>query len=1169
MRLTKLKLAGFKTFVDPTTILLPGQLVGVVGPNGCGKSNVIDAVRWVLGESRASALRGESMQDVIFNGSNTRKPVGRASVELEFDNSLGRAAGQWSQYAEIAIRRVMERDGQSDYYINGLRVRRRDVIDVFLGTGLGPRAYAIIEQGMISRIIEAKPEELRLFLEEAAGVTKYRERRKETENRLDDARENLARIEDIRGELGQQIQKLTGQAEIAQRYRDFKDALALAQSLLWLLKRNAGSNEAERCAREAAATQVALDEQGAQITELETRLVAMREEHYRASDTVHAAQGELYAANAEVARIEGELRRAAESRQRLDARLLQLAAEQRNWSERQETYERDYLRWQELAEHAAQRAEVAEARHAECTQNLPAAESLHGEAEAVVARLRRELAQAEQQLRVEETHRASTLRALEALAARRRRLDEDGAAEHAPDPEAVEVSRERVYLAGEQQHAAHARMQDAAVRAQELQSALRAAQEEERTANRALTSLRARTDALAQLQARTQAGGKLGDWLAGLGLAAAEPLWRTLEVETGWEAALEAVLRERVAALRADAATAARALATPPPVSLALVFEAAGGAAGESSAGGLAARVRCSDAHWNACLAQWLDGIECVENVDSLLAGALPGAASAWVDKAGRMVTREALSFYAPDARTQGVLERQREIDELAARMDAAEHAASAAHAVERDLEAQLQAQNTEQADARRAMQEATAQLHAAELEAMKLGQMLARHEERLARRAADRAEIDAADGAERQRAGQVDIDIARAAELADGLRERLDEAAAAQRDAELRLRDARAQEQAAAREAQEAKFSERECATRLADLTANRTLAAREIARIAAEISAGAAERAGIDLTALDEFLQDALRLKLSREQTLADLRRGMEDIAARLSEAEQARLKTEHGLAPMRDKLADLRLKQQAAELAVQQYGERLAEAGADLHALLPKLTRDLRESALNAEIGRLTRDIDALGPVNLAALEELDTAGKRKRFLDEQYADLSEAITTLENAIRRIDRETRQQLQETYDRVNAEFGRLFPELFGGGEARLVMTGEEILDAGVQVMAHPPGKKNASIHLLSGGEKALTAIALVFAMFRLNPAPFCMLDEVDAPLDDSNTVRFCEMVKRMSGETQFVFISHNKITMEMAAQLVGVTMQERGVSRVVEVDVEQALRIRDEMAA
>ncbi|MBL8470233.1 MAG: chromosome segregation protein SMC [Rhodocyclaceae bacterium] len=1168
MRLNKLKLAGFKTFVDPTTILLPGQLVGVVGPNGCGKSNVIDAVRWVLGESRASALRGESMQDVIFNGSNTRKPVGRASVEMEFDNSLGRAAGQWSQYAEIAIRRVMERDGQSDYFINGLRVRRRDVIDVFLGTGLGPRAYAIIEQGMISRIIEAKPEELRLFLEEAAGVTKYRERRKETEHRLEDARENLARIEDIRNELGYQIQKLTGQAEIAQQYRDMKERLASSQALLWLLKRNAGRNEAERCAREAAASQLLLDEQGTQVTELEARLVVLREEHYRASDAVHAAQGELYAANAEVARIEADLRRAGDSRQRLDARLAQLEAEQKNWRERQENHERDYARWQDLAEHAAMRAETAEARHAECAEQLPAAEGAQGEAEAAAAALRRELAQAEQAQRVEETQRASAQRALEALAARRRRTDDDAAADHAPDAAAVEASRERVYLAGEQQHSAHARMQDAAALTQELQQSLRTAQEAERQANRALTGLRARSEALAQLQARTRAGGKLGDWLAALGLAAAEPMWRALEVEAGWEAALEAVLRERLAALRADADTAARALATPPPATLALVHAGAPQAAG-SAAAGLAGKVRCADPYWQACLQQWLEGVECVEDAAALLAAGPAGAARAWVDRAGRLVTREALLFYAPDARTQGVLERQREIEDLSVQLAGAEQTAVSARDAEHRLEQQVQAQNQEQSDARRAMQDATAQLHAAELEAMKLGQLFARHEERLARRAADRAEIDSAETSERQRVEHSELQIARATELVERLREGLEDAAAAQREAEQRLRDARAQEQAAAREAQEAKFTERECAAKLSDLSANRALAAREIERIATELSAAAAERAAIDLTALDEFLQDALRTKLGREQVLADLRRGMEDLAARLAESEQIRLKTEHGLAPLRDKLADLRLKQQAAELAVQQYGERLTEAGADEHALLPKLTRDLRESGLNADIGRLTREIDALGPVNLAAREELDTASKRKQFLDEQHADLAEAISTLENAIRRIDRETRTQLQDTYDRVNAEFGRLFPELFGGGEAKLVMTGEEILDAGVQVMAHPPGKKNASIHLLSGGEKALTAIALVFAMFRLNPAPFCMLDEVDAPLDDSNTVRFCEMVKRMSGETQFVFISHNKITMEMAAQLIGVTMQERGVSRVVEVDVEQALRIRDEIAA
>jgi len=289
VRLTQIKLAGFKSFVDPATVNVPGQLVGVVGPNGCGKSNIIDAVRWVLGESRAAALRGDSMQDVIFNGSSLRKPVARASVELSFDNSLGRAAGQWSQYAEISVKRVLQRDGESSYFINNTHVRRRDIQDIFLGTGLGPRAYAIIEQGMISRIIEARPEELRVFLEEAAGVSKYKERRRETEHRLADTRDNLARLSDIRQELGSQIERLDKQAEIARRYNELLTERSLKQNLLWLLRRNEAQTEAQRHAREVERAAIELESETARLRENERELEQARSEHYAAGDVLSAA----------------------------------------------------------------------------------------------------------------------------------------------------------------------------------------------------------------------------------------------------------------------------------------------------------------------------------------------------------------------------------------------------------------------------------------------------------------------------------------------------------------------------------------------------------------------------------------------------------------------------------------------------------------------------------------------------------------------------------------------------------------------------------------------------------------------------------------------------------------------------------------------------------------
>ncbi|MBL8503919.1 MAG: chromosome segregation protein SMC [Rhodocyclaceae bacterium] len=1174
MRLTKLKLAGFKTFVDPTSVLTPGQLVGVVGPNGCGKSNVIDAVRWVLGESKATALRGESMQDVIFNGSGQRKPVGRASVELHFDNSQGRASGQWSQYAEIAVKRVLDRDGESSYYINNLHVRRRDVIDLFMGTGLGPRAYAIIEQGMISRIIEAKPEELRFFLEEAAGVTKYKERRRETENRLADARENIARVEDIRNELGQQIEKLEGQAEVAKQYHGLHAQLTRRQNLLWLYKRNEAREQRERLARNVEQAAVKLEAETATLRDLEARVEAARTEHYSASDALHAAQNEMFAANAEVARLESELNHLRDLRQKVESRLAQLEGEDGHWRGQAETLDRDDTRWKELLENAAQRAQGAAARHAEAAARLPEAEGALKRAEEAAQALRRELAQAEQSLRVEEAHKSHAEKTLEGLGQRRARLEAERGQLAQPDEAALAMLQGRAADLNAQVESRRARETDFQQRLPEHEAQRREAAEAQSSAQKRLTEAQARRDALKQLQSRVQREGKLGEWLARHGLDAAAPIWSSLQVEPGWETALEAVLRERLGALAGiEASAAERVLADPPPATLALVF--AGEAAAAETAGldadtALRDKVRCSDPRWEPALNEWLAGVYVANDLGALAArrAGLP-AGRLWVSQAGHLVSRHSFVLYAPEARTHGVIERQREIEQLETECAGLEDEARIAAATLASAESGLAEQRQRLAEAQREAQELQQSAHAVQVEAVKLGEAVQRYRTRLAQIEGDLAEVASAEETERRRRLLAEGETARLAGVAQEMRARLEAALEESRKREAGLREQRTVEQTLARELQESRFAERECSGKLEEIGRSREVAREQLARIESETAARRQERDAISEGGLEAKLQDALAARRSREAALATYRDALEGAAAELRQLEEARLKTEQGLNPLRDRIGDLRLKAQAAQLNEEQYVGRLAEANADETELAPELTREVKEPLLQGDIARLGAEIEALGPVNLAALDELNTSRERKGFLDSQSEDLIQAIDTLEDAIRRIDRETREQLQDTYNNVNRQFGILFPQLFGGGEARLILTGEEILDSGIQVMAQPPGKKNSSIHLLSGGEKALTAIALVFSLFQLNPAPFCMLDEVDAPLDDSNTERFCEMVKRMSAQTQFLFITHNKITMEMARQLVGVTMQEQGVSRVVEVDIEEALRMSDEAVA
>jgi chromosome segregation protein len=1167
VRLTQIKLSGFKSFVDPTTIHVPGQRVGVVGPNGCGKSNVIDAVRWVLGETRASALRGDSMQDVIFNGSVNRSPLARAAVELAFDNSLGRAAGQWSQYAELSVRRVLQRDGESNYYINGTHVRRRDITDMFLGTGLGPRAYAIIEQGMISRVIEAKPEELRVFLEEAAGISKYKERRKETETRLADTRENLARISDIRTELATQIEKLDAQAQVATRYQDLQRDLQLKQHLLWYLRRRDAGNERERHAGELTRVGNELESQNAQARSLESRLESARSAHYQAGDAMNAAQAGLYAANSEVAKHESELRHAEDTRQRLEKQDSERRAQLGTWREQRSQLTQALHMWAARAGSAKQRVADTEARQEAETARLPQAEqAFRGEQERL-AEARGQLIQAESRLQLEQANRTHLQRAAEALGQRRERLQAELQALIEPDAAVLAEMQSRVAQVDEALREAQARLDVLQAECAALQDAAAQAAEALRGVQREHAATEAQLATLRQIQAETENNVPLREWLERQGLGSAERLWQKLRIETGWETAVEAVLRERLHALQAEAID--REFGERPPAK-ASIFQAAAQLPSQAGDGvPLASKVHVVDDAISGALADWLSGVFAIDGTpDAATRSQLP-AGAVLVNRQGDQFTRYTASYHAPDSADAGLLARQAEIEaldercaELGRQLEAAERTLEHAEAERLEREAALD-------EARLEIGRQEQARHDAEIESLKLAQAEERYRERSAQLRAEEEEL-AAEADERRAALEA---CEAAAERIGGeiatARERLEQCRSAYIAAETALAEQRKRVQQAEREAQDALFGERECGSKIVEVDNSVRLIDQQIERADQEVARLANELAADPIPAVRQALEAAVEARLACEKTLAGARNAVEAAAGALREIEEARFAIEARVAPLREKQGELRLKEQAASLSYEQYATQLREAGADDRALAAAAEDAPRPSALQGEITRLAQQINELGAVNLAAVEELRTSRERKGYLDSQASDLEEAIGTLEDAIRRIDRETRELLRETFDSVNRHFGSLFPSLFGGGEAKLIMTGEEILDAGVQVMAQPPGKRNSSIHLLSGGEKALTAIALVFSLFQLNPAPFCLLDEVDAPLDDSNTVRFCELVRKMSAQTQFLFISHNKITMELAEQLIGVTMPESGVSRVVAVDIDEALRMREELAA
>ncbi len=1177
MHLRQIKLAGFKSFVDPTPIDVPGTLVGVVGPNGCGKSNVIDAVRWVLGESKAAELRGESMQDVIFSGSADRKPAGRASVELSFDNHDGRIGGAWAQYAEISVKRVLTRDGASSYYINNQNVRRRDVHDMFLGTGLGPRAYAIIGQGMISRIVEARPEELRVFLEEAAGVSKYKERRRETENRLADTRDNLTRVEDILRELDAHVGKLEQQAAVAQTYRSLQARHDEQQQLLWGTRKREADAERSKVARDIANRTLALEAHVAELRASERALEDVRSAHFAASDSVHEAQGALFQINAEVAKLESEIRLIADSRARVAAQIETLATTRNSrLNERAELENRAAEIVQAIADVTRRLAE-AQARVAEHESKLPLLEQTYGATREAMTAARENAALAEQSIEAVAAEQRNADRHLAQLAQRRERLGEEQALIGSPDEAQLADLKQQVArsesdvaaTAGAHQRTEGDVEQATANRQQRLDD--RALQTE------ALARIEARLQALKQVQASVEANAKLDPWLRSQGLDGLPRLFRKLMVEPGWETAFESVLRERVQGVEVGKLDTVGGFAADAPPARVAFYSTTGAVARDArdrgqmpGFGRLSDLVRTHDAAFAALLADWLANVFVADDLATALAAReqLP-AGGQFVVKAAHRVSRHDVNFYAPDDQTSGLLARRLEIENLEREVRAqrlvVEEATAAVARAEAQLRAAQQARDTARQDAERQR----SQMHALQLESVRLEELIDRVRHRSGQIGAELHEIEANERDAQAQRQQADARFEQLDSELSTRQEAVEHARLAYENADQALRAARDEQRALGTERQQHEFALSSNQERQRDLTRGAEVASADAQRLADDIAKAEDELRGLDDGAARSGLADWLSRRSAADDALRQTRSRLDDLAQQLRAADEKRLTLERDVQPLRDKLTDLQLKEQAARLAAEQLADQLREAGADEAALMAQLAATPQKAAaLQAEIARLAQEIEALGAVNLAALEELTESNERKAFLDAQSADLTAAITTLEDAIRKIDRETRQLLQQTFDAVNVQFGQLFPKLFGGGDARLIMTGEEILDAGVQVMAQPPGKRNSTIHLLSGGEKALTATALVFALFKLNPAPFCLLDEVDAPLDDANTERFCRLVESMTENTQFMFITHNKISMEMAQQLIGVTMQEQGVSRIVAVDIDSAVRLAVEAA-
>ncbi|CAM3981321.1 chromosome segregation protein SMC [Ectopseudomonas alcaliphila] len=1161
MRLKSIKLAGFKSFVDPTTVSFPSNMAAVVGPNGCGKSNIIDAVRWVMGESSAKNLRGESMTDVIFNGSNTRKPVTQASIELIFDNSDNSLVGEYAAFAEISIRRRVTRDGQNTYFLNGTKCRRRDITDIFLGTGLGPRSYSIIEQGMISKLIEAKPEELRNFIEEAAGISKYKERRRETENRIRRTQENLERLSDLREELERQLERLHRQAQAAEKYQEYKaEERQLKAQLLALrwqsLNLQVGSREQVIGDQEVAFEALVAEQRSADAS-----IERLRDGHHELSERFNLVQGRFYSVGGDIARVEQSIQHGQQRLRQLQDDLRE-AEKARLETESHLGHDRTLLATLgEELEMLLPEQEMTAAAAEESAASLEEAETaMHGWQEQWDGFNQRS-AEPRRQAEVQQSRIAQLEQSLERLAERQRRLNEE-LQQLAADPEDAAILELNEQLAaGELEHEAlQLGEEQQAERLQQLRDELQQAGQAQQQAQGELQRLNGRLASLEALQqAALDPGQGAGEWLREQNLLQRPRLAEGLRVEAGWELAVETVLGADLQAVLLDDFTGLD-FSSLEQGELRLASPASGGA---RRAGSLLDKVESSHD-----LSPWLASVRPVESLEQALAARAQLAdGESLISRDGYWVGRHFLRVRRAAEADSGVLARGQELERL--QLEREEREAALAQLDERLLglrdeqrhQEELREQQRRQGqELARQLSELKAKLSASQAKAEQLGLRRRRLQDEL-QEAAEQREI------EQEQLGESRLQLQDALD-AMALDNEQRESLLASRDS-LRERLDRVRQ-----EARQHKDHAHQLAVRVGSLKAQHdsTRQALERLEMQAERLHERREQLSLNLeegeAPLEELrikLEELLERRMAVDDELRQARLALEDADRELRDAEKRRTQAEQQAQLLRSQLEQQRMDWQSLNVRRKALADQLAEDNYDLHGVIATLPDEASEGAWEEELERMAARIARLGPINLAAIDEYQQQSERKRYLDAQDADLVEALETLENVIRKIDKETRNRFKDTFDQINGGLQALFPKVFGGGNAYLELTGEDLLDTGVTIMARPPGKKNSTIHLLSGGEKALTALALVFSIFQLNPAPFCMLDEVDAPLDDANVGRYARLVKEMSATVQFIYITHNKIAMEMADQLMGVTMHEPGCSRLVAVDVEEALAMVD----
>ena len=1169
MRLSKIKLAGFKSFVDPTTIPFPSNLVGVVGPNGCGKSNVIDAVRWVMGESSASRLRGDSITDVIFNGSSTRKPIGAASVELLFDNSETTLEGQYAKYAEISIRREVSRDGISSYYLNGTRCRRKDITGVFLGTGLGPRSYSIIEQGMISRIIEAKPEEMRTFLEEAAGISKYKERRRETSNRIKHTKENLERLADVLEEVEKQIKHLDRQSKTAERYGRLKDKERKTGAELLALRLRDLDDRASQATTGLNEKETGMQALIAEQRKIEASIEDARVRQSERSDEFNVVQGRFYKSGSEIARIEQTIEHAHELRERQEKDLEQAIQGAREIAEHINKDESDIAQLELTLSELVPGLEQAKEREAHSRSSLESAERALAEWQEKWDEYTLKSNDAQQTRNVEQTRAEQIESRLTSLAERRRRLDES---QQSADPQELNAQFESLTIIEQRKRQAREEFDRHIA---DLSDKIHKLREQDKKLNRLVDERRAILQSsqakYASLEAVQKAALGEGDdgiksWLESSGFKENARVAQSIDVESGWEIAVETVLGDYLQAVCvSDVEAATTSLAKLAGGKITMLVDDADAAPGDDTTSTLAAKVSKAP----TAVLELLRSVRVAESLEKALSireqlnilgadGSVITADGVWLSRSWLRVSRDKDAKSGVLGREHDMRRLKNEIRELQARSD------SAGKLVKDGRNRLVQFEDRReklQIDASALLDEYSEIKSKLDNARFQLDQANARQ----AAISAENSDIEKEKFTAEEQVRESRTEFTQAENILTELevqRQSLD----AQRE-ELRDELARVRAQA-----DEDRIAAHDLAIQFETRRSNKESAAQSLARMQSQLQhfgnrdkeiRQQLEQSNAPMAVNKEELARQLQIRVEVETELGESRKLVENVENELRELDQSRMQVDQSVEESRGQVSEARMAVQEISVRREGFADQLGQTDFDLGELLADLEETANVDDWDLALEKVRRSIERLGPINLAAIDEFKEQSERKEYLDAQLADLNSALEILEGAIRKIDRETRTRFRETFTNVDAGFKKLFPKLFGGGHAYLELTGDDLLSAGVTVMARPPGKRNSTIHLLSGGEKALTAVALVFAIFELNPAPFCLLDEVDAPLDDANVTRFCEIVKSMSEVVQFVFITHNKVTMEMARQLTGVTMQEPGVSRLVSVDLDEAVKM------